>query len=152
MSMRAWRIGGVAVIFCSLAMGAAAQAPNNDVRKARRDFPPTPTVAEAGAFLDDAEARLFDLGVKASRAAWVQQNFITEDTEQISADANQVATALSVELAKQAERFDRVALPPVMERKMKLLKLAAGFPAPSDPAEQKELAQVEASLDGDYGR
>ena len=30
---------------------------------------------------------------------------------------------------------------------MKLLKLAAGFPAPSDPAEQKELAQVEASLD-----
>ena len=150
--MRAWRIGGVAVILCSLAMGAAAQAPNNDVRKARRDFPRTPTVAEAGAFLDDAEARLFDLGVKASRAAWVQQNFITEDTEQISADANQVATALGVELAKKAERFDGVALPPVMERKMKLLKLAAGFPAPSDPAEQKELAQVEASLDGDYGK
>ena len=39
-----------------------------------------------------------------------------------------------------------------MARKMLLLKLAAGFPAPSDPAEQKELAQVEASLDGDYGR
>ena len=39
-----------------------------------------------------------------------------------------------------------------MARKMMLLKLATGFPAPSDPAEQKELAQVEASLDGDYGK
>jgi peptidyl-dipeptidase A len=57
-----------------------------------------------------------------------------------------------VELAKKAARFDGVTLPPVMARKMKLLKLASGFPAPSDPAEQKELAQLEASLDGDYGK
>ncbi len=47
----------------------------------------TATVAEAKAFLEDAEARLFDLGKKAQRAAWVQENFITEDTEQIAADA-----------------------------------------------------------------
>ncbi len=150
--MRAWQMGGIAAIFCWLALGAAAQAPKNDVRKAQRGAAGAPTVAEAGAFLEDAETRLFELGVKASRAAWVQQNFITEDTEQISADANQAATALSVELAKKAERFDGVTLPPVMARKMKLLKLAAGFPAPSDAAEQKELAQVEASLDGDYGK
>jgi peptidyl-dipeptidase A len=57
-----------------------------------------------------------------------------------------------VELAKKAERFDAVTLRPVMARKMMLLKLAAGFPAPGDPAEQKELAQIEASLDGDYGK
>jgi peptidyl-dipeptidase A len=149
--MRAWQIAGIAAIFCWL-VGAAAQAPKNDVRKAQRGAAGAPTVAEAGAFLEDAETRLFELGVKASRAAWVQQNFITDDTEQISADANQAATALSVELAKKAERFDGVTLPPVMARKMKLLKLAAGFPAPSDAAEQKELAQVEASLDGDYGK
>jgi hypothetical protein len=60
--MRAKRIGAAAAILCSLAMGAAAQAPKNDVRQARRDLPRTPTVAEAAAFLDDAEARLFDLG------------------------------------------------------------------------------------------
>jgi len=133
---------------------AAAQAPKNDLRKARRGTPASkaPTVDEASAFLADAEARLLDLGVKGQRAAWVQENFITEDTEQIAADANQVLNALSVDLAKKAQRFDRVPLPPVMARKMLLLKLAAGFPAPSDAAEQKELAQVEASLDGDYGR
>jgi peptidyl-dipeptidase A len=35
---------------------------------------------------------------------------------------------------------------------MLLLKLSAGFPAPADAKEQKELAQVLASLDGDYGK
>jgi peptidyl-dipeptidase A len=146
------RIGGAAAIFCLLTMSVVAQAPKNDLRKARRDATGVPTVAEAGAFLEDAEARLFESGVKASRATWVQQNFITDDTEQIAADANQAVTALSVELAKKAGRFDGVALPSVMARKMMLLKLAAGFPAPGDVAEQKELAQVAASLDGDYGK
>jgi peptidyl-dipeptidase A len=122
----------------------------NDLRRAVRVAPPT--VDEAKAFLTDAETRLFDLGVKASRAAWVQENFITEDTEQISADANEEVNALSVDLSKKAHRFDGLALPPEMARKMLLLKLSAGFPAPSDPAAQKELAQVQASLDGDYGK
>jgi peptidyl-dipeptidase A len=150
--MRALRVGGAVAIFCAMAIGAGAQAPKNDVRKARRDGASAPTVEEARAFLDDAETRLFDLGVKTSRASWVQVNFITDDTEQIAADANQVANALSVELAKKAARFDGVTLPPVMARKMKLLKLASGFPAPDNLAEQKELAQVAASLEGDYGK
>ena len=60
--------------------------------------------------------------------------------------------ALSVDLAKKAHRFDGLTLPAEMARKMVLLKLAAGFPAPNDPAAQKELAQVSVSLDGDYGK
>jgi peptidyl-dipeptidase A len=131
---------------------APAQAPKNHLRRADRSGGPAPTVDEARAFLADAETRLFDLGVKAGRASWVQENFITEDTEQIAADANQEANTLSADLAKKAHRFDGLPLPAEMARKMTLLKLAAGFPAPSDPAEQKELAQVLASLDGDYGK
>ena len=46
-----------------------------------------PTTEEAKIYIENAEKELFDLGVKASRAAWVQENFITEDTEQIAADA-----------------------------------------------------------------
>jgi peptidyl-dipeptidase A len=143
---------GVAAICCALTVGAGAQAPKNDVRKARRDGLRTPTVEQARLFLEDAEAHLFELGVKASRASWVQANFITEDTEQIAADANQAANAVSVELAKKAQGFDGATMPPVMARKMKLLKLAAGFPAPGNLAEQKELAQLAASLDGDFGK
>ncbi len=111
-----------------------------------------PTVAEADAFIADAEQKLFDLGVKAARAAWVQENFITDDTEQIAADANEVATALTVQVAKEAHRYDHLKLSSVNARKLLLLELAIGFPAPADPTQAKELAQVEASLDGDYGK
>jgi peptidyl-dipeptidase A len=111
-----------------------------------------PTIDEAKAFLDDAEARLFDLGNKAQRAAWVQQTFITEDTNQIAADASEVLNTLTVELAKKAHRFDSLKLPPVMARKMLLVKLSIGFPAPSNAAEQKELATISTSLGADYGK
>nr|MDP9146739.1 M2 family metallopeptidase [Acidobacteriota bacterium] len=111
-----------------------------------------PTIAEAKAFLDDAETRLFDLGNKAQRASWVQENFITDDTNQIAADAGQELNALTVELAKKAHRFDSLKLPSEMARKLLLVKLSIGFPAPSNPAEQKELAQISTSLGGDYGK
>lgn len=130
----------------------AAPAAKSDVRRVGVFSEPAPTVEGARAFLDDAEKRLFDLGVKASRASWVYENFITEDTEQIAADANQEANTVNAELAKKAHVFDRVALPPEMTRKVKLLELATNFPAPNDPTAQKELAQVLASLDGDYGK
>jgi peptidyl-dipeptidase A len=123
---------------------APAAAAKTEVRK--------PTVAEATAFMDDAEKRLFDLGVKASRASWVQLNFITDDTEQIAADAAQELDALTTELAKKAHRFDGVQLPPELARKMLLLKLSTGFPAPSNAKEQSELAKVAASLSSDYGK
>ena len=111
-----------------------------------------PTVADARAFMEDAEKRLFDLGIKAQRADWVQQNFITVDTQQDTADANQVFTAENVELSKQAHRFDGLALPPELARKMLLLKISTLLPSPKDPAKQAELAQIKASLNGDYGR
>ena len=47
-----------------------------------------PTVEEARKFTDDAENRWLNLIIKASRAQWVQETFITPDTEQIAADAD----------------------------------------------------------------
>src|SRR5438445_15160 len=111
-----------------------------------------PTVAEASKFADEAEKRLFDLQVKASRASWVQENFITDDTEQVAADANEALDAAATELAGKARRFDGLKLPEGVARKLKLLKLSSIFPAPRNPADQKELARLAASLDGDYGK
>ncbi len=111
-----------------------------------------PTLAEVRAFVAEAEKKLLELSVKASRASWVQENFITEDTEQIVADANQQLNVLITELATRARRFDGMKLPPELFRKLLLLKLSSDFPAPHEPAEAKELAQVAASLDGDYGK
>jgi peptidyl-dipeptidase A len=146
-----WRV--LVVGTCSgLLLGVMSSAHAAPGEKSTERPAAEPTIAEAEAFLADAEQKLFDLGNKAGRAAWVQENFITDDTEQIGADAAQEQNAAAVELAKKAHRFDGLQLPPVMARKMLLVKLGIGFPSPADPKEQKELAQVLASLDGDYGK
>jgi peptidyl-dipeptidase A len=144
-SGKCWLSGLTLALFCATAMQAQEHASPKPAGKAA-------TVAEAKAFVDDAEARLFDLGNKQQRAAWVQENFITDDTNQISADAGEVLNALTVELATKAHRFDGLKLPPELARKMLLVKLSIGFPAPSNPEEQKELAAVSTSLGGDYGK
>ncbi len=144
----AWIVGcALTVLLCA----GSARAQNQQAAKTS-EKKSLPTVADAQKFLDEAESRYFDLTNRAQRASWVEENFITDDTEQIAADANQELSGFSAEMSKKAHDFDKVALPPEMARKMLLLKLSAGFPAPADPKDQKELAQVLASLDGDYGK
>ena len=140
------------VLFCIFGLSQASGAPNKKPGRTNEVANSAPTLEDARAFLADAEAKFLDLSIKSSRASWVQENFITDDTEQIAADANQELNTFSAEMAKQAHRFDGLQLDPVLARKMLLLKLATNFPAPSDPKEQKELAAVLASLDGDYGK
>ncbi len=139
-------LAGICTLFCITGRAQEAAPTKTDARR------PAPTVEEAQAFLEAAEKKFLDLTVKGSRALWVEENFITEDTEEIAAEANEELNTLSAGLAKAAQRFDRLKLPPEMARKMLLLKLSSTLPAPNDPKEQKELAQVLASLDGDYGR
>jgi len=111
-----------------------------------------PTVAEAQAFMAKAEAQLFDLGVRSSRASWVQENFITDDTETMSAQANEKLTAVVTQLALDARRFDHLKLPPELARKFLLLKLSLTAPAPNNDAERKELTELASKLDGMYGK
>ena len=120
-------------------------------RAARAQTGP-PTVAEATAFVEEAEKRLLELWEKAARAAWVQANFITEDTVILSAEAQKEVLAASTDYAVAATRFDGLKLPPEVDRKLKLLKLAITLPAPRDPAAQKELTSIAADLEADYGK
>jgi len=111
-----------------------------------------PTVAEAQAFMKKAEAQIEDLGVRASRAGWVQENFITDDTETMAAQANEILTAAVTKLALEARRFDGMKMPADLERKFKLLKLSLVAPAPNNDAERKELTELASKLDGMYGK
>ncbi len=134
------------LFFAEAATAQKPPAAKDGVKKA------VPTAAEAQKFIEDAEKELFALGVRASRAGWVQENFITDDTEEMAAEANEVLNTESTKYAKEAHRFDGLKLLPELGRKRLLLELASGFPAPDDPKAQKELAQILASLDGDYGK
>jgi peptidyl-dipeptidase A len=137
-----------------LASGAASAqaAPERGAPGAKTAAKGTPTVAEAEAFMKKAEVQLEDLGIRSSRAQWVQENFITDDTETMSAQANEKLTAVVTQLALEARRFNGMKLPPELARKFLLLKLSLIAPAPNNDAERKELTELTSKLDGMYGK
>jgi peptidyl-dipeptidase A len=112
----------------------------------------TATATEAQDFMNKAEVQLADLSVKVQRASWLQENFITEDTQAIASDAIDEVTAVTTQLVEQSKRFDSLPLSPDLSRKFLLLKLSLTAPAPKDPALRRELTEIGVSLDSDYGK
>ena len=109
-----------------------------------------PTPAEAKAFVDDAERQLEAMNLYASKAAWVQQNFITDDTEWLGSKADAEQSELATKLALQAARFNGVAADPVTARKLKLLKLYLTLPPPNRPGAANELSTIASRLNSTY--
>jgi peptidyl-dipeptidase A len=111
-----------------------------------------PTVEEARRFIEDAENKLLDLATKDQRADWIHETFITDDTEQMAADADEALAVATSELAAQSHRFDSLKLPDDVARKILLLRLSVSIAAPRDPALSAELSKLNVSLDSDYGK
>jgi peptidyl-dipeptidase A len=122
-----------------------AQNPNSSAAE-------TKPAADADSFMRGAESRLEDVIVKASRASWVQSTYITDDTEALAANANEEVLATTTELVNESKRFQGAQLSPVLQRKFTLLKLALTAPAPNNPADRKELAEIGTWLEGTYGK
>jgi peptidyl-dipeptidase A len=112
----------------------------------------TANADEAAKFVANVEKRLMELSIKSGRADWVRSTYITDDTEKISADANTDLIAATTEFAEEAKKFDGVDLPADLQRKLKLLKLSLTLPAPKNEAERKELTEIAARMEGDYGK
>lgn len=134
---------------CLVAAGAVLLTPG---RAGAAGEKREPTAADARAFIDEAEQKLFKLGNDAQRASWVQSTYITDDTEALAAQANERFIAATVDYAKKAARFDGLELPAEVARKIKLLKLSLTLAAPSDPAESEEVTRLSAALEGAYGK
>src|SRR5262245_64390689 len=79
-----------------------------------------PSAADAKTFLDTANDTMTRLGIEQGRAGWVQQTFITDDTEAIAARANQVAIDAAARFAKDAVKFDKVDVPADQRRQLLL--------------------------------
>ena len=110
------------------------------------------TPADARAFLDESQALLSDLYDKSARAAWVQSNFITYDTQIMAAEASAEVIEAVVRLAGEATRFDDLDLPYDDRRQLEMLKNALTMPAPSDPAKTKELTTIASEMEAMYGK
>ena len=111
-----------------------------------------PTAADAAAFLKDVDAKMLSLGIDLNQAGWVQQNFITVDTEALNAKANKVYIETVARFAKEASRFSGLDLPPDQRRQLDLLRLSLVMAAPNVEKEATELTTIAARMDGMYGR
>lgn len=112
--------------------------------------PEVPTVADAQAFLDEANATLGRLWVQENQAGWVAQTYITPDTEALEARASLEAAQAATAFAKGAMRFDGIALPDEVRRQIDLVKLTLVMATPEDPAEARELSELRARLRSAY--
>jgi peptidyl-dipeptidase A len=112
----------------------------------------SPNIDDAKLFLDDVEKTFLEEGEFAARTAWIQSNFITEDSVWLGAKSNEKMSALAVKYALEASKFDNVKLDDDMRRKMNFLKNGLTIAAPVDPAKNKELAQITSGLEAMYGK
>ncbi|MSP26780.1 MAG: hypothetical protein EXR75_16885, partial [Myxococcales bacterium] len=110
-----------------------------------------PTADEASRFVAKTEVELLRLAVKNERANWVSSNFITSDTQEIAAEADEELMAFMARSVKGAARFDGVSLAPGLRRKLTLLKNASTLPAPADATKTTELAKLSGTLKEAYG-
>jgi peptidyl-dipeptidase A len=110
------------------------------------------TSSGAKAFLDTASKTMLKLGIAQNQAAWVQQTYITDDTEALSARGNQEYIDATAKFAKEASRFEKADVPTAERRQLNLLRLALVMATPSNPEESAELTKIAARLESTYGR
>jgi peptidyl-dipeptidase A len=132
-------------IFARLALLAAASAVLAGPLAAQ-------TADEAATFIAETERELAELNIRSNQASWVAANFITVDTEALSADAQKNLNVAVQRRALDARRFDNVRLPAEQRRKLDLLKLSLTAPPPGNPSDAAELTRTQVSMEADYGR
>lgn len=114
--------------------------------------PAPATPEDAKAFVAQIDKELRRLWVARDRAGWVNQNFITDDTEALAASGEEATSGFVAEAIQKAKRFDGLKLDPETQRQIWLLKLAQVVPAPSNADERRELAELQSAMTAIYGK
>ena len=139
------------IVAASLSACNGDKTTNNDVKPAS-ETNTVLTVQDVETFLVATEKELVQLNIEGSRAAWINSNFITDDTSALAAIADQKSTEAGVRFAMQAAKFDAVDVSADQRRKLNILKQSLVMPAPQDPAKSAELAKIGAELNSMYGK
>jgi peptidyl-dipeptidase A len=120
--------------------------------------PPEPSaddklVAEAQAFVKNADGELRKLVVEQSLAAWANETDITDEHQAAAAKASEHQSVEITKMVKAARKFEPIysKLDPDTRRQLTLLKFQA-TPSPDDPKAAAELAKVATEMDSLYGK
>jgi peptidyl-dipeptidase A len=115
---------------------------------------PARTPDGAREFVAGVEKDLFDLSVIGSRAAWVNQTYINDDTDALAAYFGTIGTEKGVKYAIEAAKWAQVpGLDPDTARKLNILRGALVLAAPtSPPGAAAELNTIATRLQSTYGK
>jgi peptidyl-dipeptidase A len=105
-----------------------------------------PTEAEAREWLRKTDAEFKRLAMAQQKIAWVNETFITTDTNDLAAEADQVMMEATARAIKESRRFAGVTLPPQEARMMKLLGTSTVLMAPDNAQARAELAKISTDL------
>ncbi|MDQ3617802.1 MAG: M2 family metallopeptidase [Pseudomonadota bacterium] len=116
---------------------------------------PGQVAAPAGETADQFAARVNDELMKMypemTAPQWLAATYINDDSQFLSAKANERYLGQLNSWIEQAKRFEGQPMTPQTARTIHLLKLATAMPAPRDPAKLAELTQIAARMEGLYG-
>ena len=85
-------------------------------------------------------------------AQWLSSTYINDDSELVSAKANERYLAQLNGWIEQSRRFEGQTMSPETARAIQLLKLQAAMPPPKDPAKLAELTAIATRMEGAYGK
>ena len=112
-----------------------------------------PTAADADAFVAKAEQELGDFGVFNAQVQWINNTYITDDTDAVAARIGAQGTEMSVRLATEAARYMNVpGLSFDTKRKLDFLRGGIVLPAPTTEGAAKKLNTIATRLNSAYGK
>lgn len=127
----------------SICLGLCGGASPSDAKAA---------AANPKAFIEEVNGELQALSTRTSTAEWIKSTYITPDTLQGAAWANEALMEAVNRRIHEGLRFESAPGDAVTARGLKLLKLfASPLPATQDAKKREELAALAAKLEGMYG-
>src|SRR5690349_9485626 len=127
---------------------ASAQSQSQPRPPAQRRAQGAADADSARAFARKTNEDLKRLQIDDNVAQWIKATYITEDTERMAAEHDEVVLGYTAQAVKDAARWNGVQLDPDTARTLYLLRTGSALAAPSDPAKRLELTTLANRLEG----
>ncbi len=112
-----------------------------------------PTAAEAQAFVDKVQQEYTAFNLIASRVAWVNATYITDDTDALAAEYGARGTEMAVRWALDAAKFQKASgLSPELSRQLTMLRSAITLPAPTKAGAAQQRSEIATRIGSMYGK
>ena len=141
----------LAVVAGVLSFAACKRTPTPAETAPSAAVKPAPANETADQFIARVNEEFRATYAELSAAQWVSSTYINDDSEMLSAKANERWLTQLNGWIQQADKYEGQQMSPQTARSIMLLKLMTAMPAPRDPAKLAELTRIATKMEGMYG-